>query len=697
MAVEEPADNPYLRDPPTELSPIEELDVSAAREEVALLREAIRYHDYRYYVEHDPIIADRTYDRLFDRLEALETTFDLVDPDSPTQRIAPTPQDELETVEHVQPMLSLDASGEANDVREFASRVQGEVGEVTFVTEPKFDGAAIELVYEDGTLERAVTRGDGYEGDDVTANVRTVGSVPKRLFGDPPAFLAVRGEIYMPREEFHAYNQQRVEAGKDPFANPRNAAAGTLRQLDPSVVAERPLDCFVFDVIETDEPWATRWAEHDAIGGFGLPVSDLVERVDDIEAAIEYRDRLLDRRESLDFEIDGIVIKVNEREQRAALGSTARFDRGAYAYKFPARSDETAITAITVQIGRTGRATPLALLEPVDVGGVTVSRASLHNFEEIAAKEINEGDVVRVQRAGDVIPYVESVVEKRSTGHFEPPDTCPVCASPIEFDGPLAYCTGGRRCEAQLRESVIYFASEAGLDIEGLGDQRVRQLLDAGLIEDDIADLFELSTRELTALEGWGEKSAANLLEELEAAKTAPLSAVIAALGIPEVGPTIARNLARAFSSLDALAGATRDELEAVDDVGPAVATAIETWFDDEHNRTLLERLASVGFDPEPPSATGDRFEGLTIVFTGSLPEMSRSEATERFEREGGRVTSSVSGATDYLVVGESPGQSKREDAEEHGTETVDGETFESWLLGDDDAGAAQTTLDEAF
>ena len=499
----------------------------------------------------------------------------------------------------------------------------------------------------------------------------------------------------MPREAFQAYNQRRVEEGKEPFANPRNAAAGSIRQLDPAVVAERPLDCFVFDVLDASDPWMTRWDEHEALETYGLPVSELTEWVDGIESAIEYRDTLLDRRDALDFEIDGVVIKVNEREQRQELGSTARFDRGAFAYKFPARSEETTIAAITVQIGRTGRATPLALLDPVDVGGVTVSRASLHNFEEIEKKNVNEGDLVHVQRAGDVIPYVSEVIEKRSEGYFEPPSHCPICESPIEFDGPLAYCTGGRTCPAQLRESVIYFASEDGLDIDGLGEERIRQLIDVGLIEDDLADLFKLALGDLTALEGWGETSARNLLDELDRVKSSPLTNVIAALGIPEVGPTTARNLARTFGSLDDLAGAALEELEAVEEVGPVVATSIAEWFDDEHNRALLEKLQAAGVEPNVETIKeGGRFDGLTVVITGSLPSLSRSDAASLFEQEGGKVTSSVSGSTDYLIVGENPGESKRSAANEHGIELIDGDTFEEWLVGDE-AEPEQTTLDD--
>lgn len=698
MAVEEPSDNPFVRHPSTEFAPIDDLSEEEAMAEVQALREAIRFHDYRYHIEHDPVIADRTYDALFERLVMLEEAFDLEDPSSPTQRVAPEPISAFETVEHVRPMLSLDASAEADDVYEFDRRVRQEVGDATYVLEPKFDGVAIELVYAEGALDRAVTRGDGYEGDDVTANVRTIPTVPVELFGDPPSLLALRGEIYMPKDGFQVYNEERIQTGQDPFANPRNAAAGTLRQLDPSVVAQRPLDCFVFDVLDADEPWETRWEEHHAIQSFGLPVSDRVSHTEDIAEAIEYRDELLDERDDLEYEVDGIVIKVNERDLREALGQTARASRGAFAYKFPARTEETAITSIIVQVGRTGRVTPLALLEPVDVGGVTVSRASLHNFEEVRKKDVNEGDIVRVERAGDVIPYVAEVVEKRSDGYFQPPDRCPICESPIEFEGPLAYCTGGRSCTAQLREAVLYFASDAGLDIDGLGEETVRQFFEEGLIVDDIADLFTITKRELSSLEGWGEKSATNLLNELERVSNPPLDDFLAALGIPEVGPTVARKLAAAFGSLEAIMEASLDELEAVEEVGPVVAQAVRDWFDEPANRTLIEALDANGVTPQTWQATqtGDRFTDVTIVITGSLPTLSRGDATDIIEREGGSVTSSVSGNTDFLIVGENPGSRKVEDATNHGVQTLDGPTFESWLLGEADR-PRQARLGEEF
>ena len=580
-----PPDNPYVEAPPTDFDPVEQLDESTAREQAATLREAIRYHDYRYYVRNDPVIGDRAYDALFSRLQALEDAFDLDTTDSPTQRVGGEPLDELESVDHVAPMKSIDASGEADDVREFDARVRdrladaGYDGEVAYVCEPKFDGLSVEVVYEDGRYQRAATRGDGEVGEDVTANVRTIGAVPQRLRGDYPDELAVRGEVYMPREAFTAYNRERIERGEDAFANPRNAAAGTLRQLDPSVTAERPLSAFFFEILAASDRPDSNWADLQAFPEWGLPVSGQGERVEDIEGAIDYRDHMLEERDDLDYEIDGVVVKVDDREACDLLGSTSRAPRWAFAYKFPARSERTTVTDIVVQVGRTGRLTPVALLDPVEVGGVTVSRASLHNPEQIAELNVNVGDEVHVERAGDVIPDVTDVLEKLSEGHYEFPATCPVCDSPVERDGPMAYCTGGLACDAQLERAIEHYASRTGLDIEGLGPERLQQLMDAGLVE-ELPDLYDLDAEALAALEGWGERSAENLLTELDAAKEPPLDDFLAAIGVPEVGPTTASALARHFGTLDALLDADEDDLRAVDDVGEVVAREIRGFFD---------------------------------------------------------------------------------------------------------------------
>ncbi|ELY65825.1 NAD-dependent DNA ligase LigA [Natrinema versiforme] len=681
---DENEDNPYLRDPPTDFAPLEELSADEAERQVELLREAIREHDRRYYVESEPLIADRTYDALFARLRDLEAEFDLTHPDSPTRSVGGEPIEAFDTVEHVAPMLSIDNSGEEDAVREFDERVRREVGEVQYVCEPKFDGVSMEFVYEDGSLARAVTRGDGREGDDVTRNARTIGSVPQQLHGEYPETLAVRGEVYMPKDEFQKHNRERIERGEEPFANPRNATAGTIRRLDPAVVAERPLAVFYFDVLAASDLEDTHRDELERFPEFGLRTNDRVEVVDDIEGAIDYRNRLLEIRDGLDYEIDGVVIKVDDREAREELGRTARHDRWAFAYKFPARAEVTPIADVAVQVGRTGRLTPVALLEPVDVGGVTVSRASLHNPEEIEAKNVNVGDTVRVQRAGDVIPYVEEVVEKGSEGHYELPETCPVCDSPVERDGPMAFCTGGLGCDAQLRRSIEYYAGDDGLDLEGLGEKSVRQLVDAGLLE-TVADLYELERENLTDLEGWGEQSAENLLAEIDASREPPLPDFLSALGIPHVGPTTARELAREFGTFAEFREAAEDEpdcLEGVDDVGETVAETIHEFFASEANAAVVDDVLE-HVSPQEVTVdadTGGELEGLTFVFTGSLAEMTRGEAQELVEAHGANATGSVSGNTNYLVAGENPGATKQQDAEDNDVPILEEGEFRALL-----------------
>ncbi|MFC7193583.1 NAD-dependent DNA ligase LigA [Halosimplex aquaticum] len=671
------ADNPYVDDPPTDFDPVEALSEDAAREQAERLREAVRYHDHRYYVENDPAIDDRVYDALFSRLRDLEEAFGIQTEDSPTQRVGGAPRDELPDVEHVAPMRSIDQGGEAAEVREFDRRVREGLeatdydGEIDYYCEPKFDGLSVEVVYENGVFQRAATRGDGEVGDDVTANVRTIPSVPQRLRGDHPDFLAVRGEVYMPKEAFQAYNRELVERGDDPFANPRNAAAGTLRQLDPSVTAERPLSMFFFDVLDGAE-FDTRWEMHETFPEWGLRVCERTELVDDVEAAIDYRDARLEERDDLDYEIDGVVISVNDTDACDELGTTSRAPRWAFAYKFPARSEHTTVRDVVVQVGRTGRLTPVALMDPVQVGGVTVSRASLHNPAEIERLGVGIGDEVRVRRAGDVIPEVAEVTDAAGEGHFEFPEECPVCGSPVERDGPMAFCTGGLGCRAQRERSVQHYASRTGLDIEGLGEERVQQLLGAALVS-DVADLYELTVEDLTDLEGWGETSAENLVAELDDAREPPLADFLTAVGIPEVGETVAASLARHFGTFEAVRAVDEDELQAVEDVGPTVAREIREFFDSEANADVLDRLLEHVDPQEAETDTGDALDGLTFVFTGSLDGYTRSEAQDLVERAGGSATSSVSSNTDYLVLGDNPGQSKRDDAAEHDVPTLDG------------------------
>ncbi|WP_049932716.1 NAD-dependent DNA ligase LigA [Halorubrum ezzemoulense] len=696
----DPDENPYVEDPPTDFDPVADLSEDEAAEQAALLRAAVREHDHRYYVEAAPLVTDEEYDRLFARLADLEAAFDLPTEDSPTRRVGGEPLDELESVEHVAPMRSIDNDTDADAVREFDERVRegladaadaGDLpgfdpGDLAYVCEPKFDGLSVEVVYEGGAYVRAATRGDGREGDDVTEQVRTIGSVPARLRGDDhPERLAVRGEVYMPRDAFEAYNEALMERGEEPFANPRNAAAGTLRQLDPAVVAERPLDVFFFDVLawETGDDGPERPARHrdalDAFASLGLRRNDRVKVVDDVEAAIDYRDEILAARDELNHAVDGVVIKVDAQAHREALGSTSRAPRWAFAHKFPPRTATTTVEGVTVQVGRTGRLTPVAELDPVAVGGVTVSRATLHNPAEIEALGVNVGDRVRIYRAGDVIPYVPEVVEKRSEGTYEFPDACPVCGAAVERDGPLAFCTGGLGCPAQLERAVEHWARRDALDVEGLGPERVEQLREAGLVE-SLPDLYDLTAADLAALEGWGETSAENLIAELDATRDPPLDDFLAGLGIPDVGATTARALAAHFGTLDALLDADEAALREVDDVGPEVAGSIRSFFAREENRAAIAGLRERGVDPEPfesdaGDAPADALDGLTFVFTGSL-SVPRSEAQAHVEAHGASATSSVSGNTDYLVAGENPGRSKRDDAAAEDVPVVDEDGF---------------------
>ena len=671
--VHEPADNPYVRDPDLDFEDPQELTHEAATREVELLRDAISYHDHRYYVENDPAISDRAYDRLFERLETLESSFGLHEESSPTQRVAGEPLDELETVEHVAPMRSLDSSETETDVRAFDRRVRETVGDVRYSVEPKFDGFSIELVYEDGELTRAVTRGNGEEGEDVTANVRTIRSVPLRL-QDAPELLAVRGEIYMPRSGFQDLNERRIERGDGPFENPRNAAAGTVRLLDPRTVAERPLDIFCYDVLDASVELDSQRAVFDLLKSVGLRVCEKNAVVDGVDGVIEYRNDRLAERDDLEYEIDGVVTKVDDIAAREELGSTARHPNWAYAYKFPPKTGETTVRRIAVQVGRTGKLTPVALLDPVDLHGVTVSRASLHNAAQVHRLGVGPGARVKIRRAGDVIPEVFEVLDA-GDDDFAMPDTCPACGSEVVREGEHHFCTGGTTCPAQLARSVEHFCSRPGLDVEGVGEEVAERLVEEGLVE-SVADLIELTVEELAGLEGFGETSASNLVAELEASSEPTLSSFVYALGIRHVGSERARALARAFD-LDSLMDASEAELLAVDDVGPEVAASVRSFFDNEDNRETVERLIDAGVEPHRETVeTDDSLAGLTLVLTGSVEGFTRRELTAELERRGANVTSSVSGETDYLLVGENPGQRKRDDAESEGVPEVGAATF---------------------
>ncbi|MFB6183534.1 MAG: NAD-dependent DNA ligase LigA [Haloarculaceae archaeon] len=675
--VAEPSDNPYVRDPNTDFEPVDDVSERAAREQAALLREAIDYHDHRYYVENDPVVSDRTYDALFSRLADLEAAFDLDVANSPTRRVGGEPLDELETVEHVTEMLSLDSSADESEVRAFDERVREAVGDVEYAMEPKFDGFSVEVVYDDGAYERAVTRGNGRVGEDVTANVRTIRSVPLFLPDDAPEQLALRGEVYMPRPGFHDLNERRLAAGNEPFANPRNAAAGTVRQLDPSTVADRPLDVFFYDVLACSRDLDSQREVFELLADLGLRASEWNRLGGDVDAFVDYREEMLDARDDLDFEVDGVVAKVNDFDAREKLGATARHPRWAFAYKFPAKTGETTVRKIVVQVGRTGKLTPVALLDPVDVTGVTISRATLHNESRVRELGVTEGATVEIERAGDVIPEIAAVVEG-GDGDFEMPDTCPACDSEVVQEGEYHFCTGELSCPAQLRRSIEHYGSKGALDVEGLGEKVANQLVESGLVE-SIADLYALDEDDLRELEGFGETSARNLYAEIQATKDPALADFLFGLGIRHVGAERARALAAAFS-WDELRDASVEELLDVPDVGEEVARSVRAFFASEANREILDRIEAAGVDPRRRER-GDELDGLTFVLTGRVEGYTREELTDLLETAGANVTGSVSGNTDYLVVGENPGSTKLDDAGAHGVETVDEQRFREEFL----------------
>ncbi|MFT4867695.1 MAG: DNA ligase (NAD+) [Candidatus Nanohaloarchaea archaeon] len=676
--MKEPQGNQYVREPELDFKDPEELSEKEAEEQVELLREAVEYHDYRYYVENDPVISDRAYDILFDRLQKLEQEYNLQTENSPTQRVGGETLDELETREHRKEMLSLDASEEEEEVRDFDERVRRKAGEVNYHIEPKFDGLSVEFVYENGELEAAVTRGNGREGDDITANVQTIGSVPLKLHGAPDT-LVLRGEIYMPRNGFQQLNKERVERGEEPFANPRNAAAGTVRQLDPSVVADRPLDVFFYDIMASSkEDLETQKEAMDLMEEVGLKVNEYNRVVEDIDGFIEYRDRLLEKRDDLNYDIDGVVAKVNRFEKREILGKTAAHPRWAFAYKFPAKTGTTTVRDIAVQVGRTGKLTPVALLEPVDVKGVTISRASLHNEKQAQKLGISRGAKVEVERAGDVIPQVKEVKEEGEEV-FKMPEKCPVCGSDVIGEKEHHFCTGGVSCPAQLKRKLEYFASEEAMDIEGLGEKVAEQLVDENIIN-KIPELYSLEREDLLQLEKFADKSAGNLLEEIEKSKEVDLASFLTALGIRHVGKETARDLAGEFT-LQELMEADREKLEQMEDIGPEVSKNITRFFEGR-GRELVEKLLEVGVQPEREE-TGEELEGLKLVITGNIEGYTREELIDLLERYGADVTSSVSSETGYLVVGENPGTMKIEDAEKEGVEKLDEDSFREKLLSE--------------
>ncbi len=656
------------------------LSLQEARKRVEELRREIREHDYYYYVLDNPRISDREYDALVRELENLETQYpELITPDSPTQRVGGEPLSEFKTVQHPMPLLSLANAFEPAELKDFDRRVRQLAGtQVDYVVEPKIDGLTVVLTYENGVLVQGATRGDGTVGEDVTENLRTIRMLPLSLPDAPPR-LVVRGEAFMPKKAFLRLNEERDSRGELPFANPRNAAAGSIRQLDPRITASRPLGVFTYQVLVSEGVSLGSQAEVlKYLEQVGLPVQKHCRHCCNIDEVIDYCTDWIEKRHSLPYEIDGMVVKVNSLRLQDALGSTAKSPRWAIAYKFPAEQVVTRILDIMVRVGRTGVLTPTAILEPVQVGGVTVSRATLHNEDMIREKDIRIGDFVVVQRAGDVIPEVVRVLTERRTGkerEFRMPDRCPECGSRVvRPEGEVAVRCTGIACPAQLKELILHFVSRDGMDIEGIGPALVTQLVDRGLVEDP-ADLYFLNKAEIIGLERMGEKSAENLLRAIEKSKGRGLAPLLFALGIRFVGTRAAEILAERFGSMEALSRASAEELTAIPEIGPKIAASIVAFFQEDQTGRVIEKLRQAGVkmkQEEPAAGPGNLpLAGKQFVLTGTLSSFTRSEAEELIRRLGGKVSSSVSKKTDYVVVGENPGQ-KYERARELGITILD-------------------------
>jgi len=669
---------------------IEELNADEAEALLERLRTVVRQHDHRYYVKDDPLITDAEYDRLYRGLQELEKAFpQLKTSDSPTQRVGGEPIDEFEKHEHPEPLLSLSNAFNEEELSEWYERCQRGLEDRFGAVEPaltaelKIDGVAMALTYQNGQLKVAATRGNGTVGENVTHNIRTVQRIPLRIpvGGEDerpaPDHIEVRGEVFMRKSEFEALNDRLRGEGKAAFANPRNATAGTLRQLDPSVVAKRPMSFFAFAIgpLSNGTP-ETHSDELDLLEGLGLPLEEHTKHFDGFDGVAEFCEYWVEHRDALDYEVDGVVVKIDRHDYRDELGTIADAPRWAVAYKFPAREATTTLKDIEVNVGRTGVINPEAVLEPVDVGGVTVSQATLHNEDYIKDRDIRIGDTVVVKRAGDVIPQVERVVRDARTGDEQSwsfPAYCPTCGTElVRLPDEADYFCPNSECPAQFKRLLEHFVQRDAMDVEGLGERLCYRLVDLGLIE-TLADLYRIEKEDLLPLEGFAEKSAENLITAIEASKERALSRLLFALGIPHVGKTVAETIVEHVESIDELAAADPETLLAIDGIGPKIAESIQDWFAVDKNRTLVDDLKTVGVNVdrqphEAPEKTGESLSlsGLTVVITGSLPERSRTEASEAIEHAGANVTSSVSGNTDVLLVGENPG-SKLEDAEEEG------------------------------
>ena len=660
------------------------LSLKTAKDNIDKLRREIRRHDYLYYVKDRPEISDEAYDRLFEELKRLEEKFpNLITPDSPTQRVGGKPLEEFRVVEHTAPILSLDATRDEDDVRRFHERMRKSLnGKVRCLLEEKFDGASVELVYESGILTRAVTRGDGRAGEEVSENIKTIRSIPLRLHAErrkAPTLLAVRGEVMMKISAFETLNRKLLEAGSEPFANPRNAAAGSLRQLDPRITAERPLDVVVYEILAVQGArFSTDSEALNALTEWGLPAPRRIFEVSTVDEIVQCHGRLAKERDRLPYEIDGVVIKVDDLGARGKLGATMHHPRWAIAYKFAPRGEQTRIEQIAIQVGRTGVLTPVALMRPVELGGVTIARATLHNREEVQRKDIRVGDLIRIQRAGDVIPEVVERIaepERKREAPFKMPATCPACHSKIVERGPFTFCPNRFGCPAQLKGRVRHFASKQGFDIDGFGEETVSLLIDKGLIR-DLADIFRLKKSDLLGLEGFAERSAGKLIDAIQKRRHIELERFLYALGIPDVGAAVARDLAQNFRSLENLRRAGPADFEKISGIGPKMSEAIGEFFYDKRNQRAIDGLIHAGVEVSGvKTARSQPLSGKIFVFTGGLERFSRDEAQNLVATLGGRSGSSVTSRTDYVVVGSKAGR-KLEEAKAEGAKTLSEREF---------------------
>jgi DNA ligase (NAD+) len=653
------------------------------KKQIQKLRDDINYHNHQYYVQNNPVISDYEYDMLLKKLEALETQYpDLITPDSPTQRVGGEPLKVFTSVEHKIPMLSLDNAYSYDELREFDERVKKIVADVEYICEPKIDGVSIALIYEKGVFIRGATRGDGIKGDDITINLRTIRSIPLRLQGSSLQNAEVRGEVYFPVSSFKKFNKEQEKKGEQVFANPRNAAAGSLRQLDPRIVALRPLDTFLYYISYSENDFQSQEKALETLRSAGFRVNPLIEKASSIEAAISYCKKLETKRENLDYEIDGVVLKVNSFTHQKQLGSTIKHPRWAIAFKFTAKQATTRLKDIVVQVGRTGTLTPVAVLEPVQVGGVTVSRATLHNFDELKRKDIRIGDMVLVERSGDVIPQVVKSISEKRTGDEKAraiPRKCPVCgADVIRTIDEVAVRCPNKQCPARLKWRIEYFASRDAMDIDHLGGQTIDKLIEKGLI-DNIADLYFLREKDLLSLEGFKEKSVQNLLHSIEKSKQQGLARLIYGLGIRHVGKYASQLLATQYPSIDELATKTAEELTQIHGLGEKTAEAIATYFATEENIALLKKLKDIGIRTKETKKEGV-LTGKKVVFSGGLSSLSRPDASDLVIKKGGIVASAIGKDIDYVVVGSDPG-SKYEKAKKLGLTIIDENQFKK-LVG---------------